>query len=258
MKMSSTWFYRILRHSIIDLYRRRDVRDRALERLQAELPEQPDAAVGRVLCQCVKRLLPGLPQQYRDVLQRIDLDGASPKEAAAALGLTANNLTVRLHRARQRLRAESKQSCKVCSKHGCLDCTCDPADDGSARRPLPPPRSEPDYFFSGFFFASSAIFLRYFARLLVEVLEAGLAAELDGLAFVDELVRLHLAALEFLVGHDALGERVRLGLFVGGLVVGAGAQDSGSQAGEQNRSEDVFRELHTCLLSLMVVVSPSP
>ena len=120
------WFYRILRRSIIDLYRRRDVRDRALERLQAELPEQPDAATERVLCQCVKRLLPGLPEQYRDVLQRIDLDGVTPKDAASALGLTANNLTVRLHRARHRLRAELMQSCKVCSKHGCLDCSCTP------------------------------------------------------------------------------------------------------------------------------------
>lgn len=122
------WFYRILRRSIIDLYRRRDVRDRALEQLRTELPEQPDAAAERVLCQCVKRLLPSLPEQYRDVLQRVDLDGASPKEAAAALGLTTNNLTVRLHRARQRLHAELTQSCKVCSKHGCLDCTCDSKD----------------------------------------------------------------------------------------------------------------------------------
>ncbi len=120
-----TWFYRILRHSIIDLYRRRDVRDRALERLQAELPEQPDAAAERVLCQCFKRLLPGLPEQYRDPLQRVDLDGASPKDAATALGLTLNNLNVRLHRARQRLREKLVATCHVCSKHGCLDCSCE-------------------------------------------------------------------------------------------------------------------------------------
>lgn len=118
------WFYRILRHSIIDLYRRRDVRDRALERLQAELPEHPDADAERALCQCVKRLLPGLPEQYREVLQRIDLDGTPPKEAASALGLTFNNLNVRLHRARQRLREKVEATCHVCSKHGCLDCSC--------------------------------------------------------------------------------------------------------------------------------------
>jgi RNA polymerase sigma factor (sigma-70 family) len=122
-----TWFYRILRHSIINLYRRRDVRERALERLQAQLPEQPDTDAERVLCQCVKRLLPGLPEQYRDVLQRVDLDGMSPREAASALGLTFNNLNVRLHRGRKRLREKVEATCHVCSKHGCLDCSCGPA-----------------------------------------------------------------------------------------------------------------------------------
>jgi RNA polymerase sigma-70 factor (ECF subfamily) len=128
-----TWFYRILRHSIIDLYRRRDVRDRALERLQAELPEQPDAAAERILCQCFKRLLPGLPEQYRELLQRVDLDGASLQEAATALGLTLNNLNVRLHRARQRLREKVEATCRVCSKHGCLDCSCDDEQPAEAR-----------------------------------------------------------------------------------------------------------------------------
>jgi RNA polymerase sigma-70 factor (ECF subfamily) len=118
------WFYRILRHSIIDLYRRRDVRERAMERLQDELPEAPAPATERALCQCFKRLLPGLPEQYRDVLQRVDLDGKSPGEAASALGLTLNNLNVRLHRARQRLREKVEATCHVCSKHGCLDCSC--------------------------------------------------------------------------------------------------------------------------------------
>ncbi len=119
-----TWFYRILRHSIIDLYRRRDVRDRALERLQGELPEQPGTDVERVLCQCFQRLMPALPEQYQEVLQRVDLDGASPGEAASALGLTLNNLNVRLHRARQRLREKLEATCRVCSQHGCLDCSC--------------------------------------------------------------------------------------------------------------------------------------
>src|SRR4051794_6692525 len=43
------WFYRILRHSIIDLYRRDDVRKRALEKLQAELPEAPSDADYRTI-----------------------------------------------------------------------------------------------------------------------------------------------------------------------------------------------------------------
>lgn len=118
------WFYRILRHSIVDLQRRREVAERALSQLQADLSEEPDAEAERILCQCFKRLLPGLSEPYKDVLQRIDLGGQSPADAAAALGLTTNNLNVRLHRARASLREKLIENCKACSKHGCLDCTC--------------------------------------------------------------------------------------------------------------------------------------
>jgi RNA polymerase sigma factor (sigma-70 family) len=119
------WFYRILRRGIIDVYRRSDARERALESFKAELPERPDGATERVICQCIKRLLPGLPEQYSDLLRRIDLEGESLQDTASALGITANNLTVRLHRARQRLRIELERTCRVCSKHGCLDCSCE-------------------------------------------------------------------------------------------------------------------------------------
>jgi RNA polymerase sigma factor (sigma-70 family) len=118
------WFYRILRRSIIDLYRRRAVRKRGLERFQKELPEQPDAKDERLLCQCFKRLLPSIPKRYRELLQRIDIEGAELGEVASELGVTKNNLTVRLYRARKHLREELARNCRTCSKHGCLDCTC--------------------------------------------------------------------------------------------------------------------------------------
>ncbi|MBE0541420.1 MAG: sigma-70 family RNA polymerase sigma factor [Verrucomicrobia bacterium] len=118
------WFYRILRRSIIDLYRRRDVRSRALERFADELPDAPTAADERLLCQCFKRLLPAVPEQYRELLQQIDLEGKEIADVAAQLGVTKNNLTVRLHRARKHLREILAQNCRACSKHGCLDCTC--------------------------------------------------------------------------------------------------------------------------------------
>lgn len=119
------WFYRILRRGIIDVYRRSNTRQRALESLRAELPEHADAAAERVICQCIKRLLPSLPEQYSDLLRRIDLEGESIPDAASDLGITANNLTVRLHRARQRVRMELERTCRLCSKHGCLDCSCE-------------------------------------------------------------------------------------------------------------------------------------
>ncbi len=121
---TTAWFYRILRRTIIDLYRRHDAHKRALERFQHELPDGPSAREEKLLCQCFKRLLPAVPEQYRELLQRIDLDGADVREVAAELGLSRNNLTVRLHRARKHLREALTRNCRACSRHGCLDCTC--------------------------------------------------------------------------------------------------------------------------------------
>ena len=125
------WFYRILRRSIIDLYRRNDARSRALDRLEKEMPEAPTAADERLLCQCFKRLLPSVPEQYRALLQQIDLEGKDLADVAETLRITKNNLTVRLHRARKHLREMLSKNCRACSKHGCLDCTCGESDANS-------------------------------------------------------------------------------------------------------------------------------
>lgn len=119
------WFYRILRRSIIDIYRRNDARTRALERFQKEFPEEPDAEDERMLCQCFKRLLPSVPPQYRDLLSAVDLQGEDIGDVANQLGVTRNNLTVRLHRARKHLKDALAQTCRSCSDEGCLDCTCE-------------------------------------------------------------------------------------------------------------------------------------
>jgi RNA polymerase sigma factor (sigma-70 family) len=118
------WFYRILRRSIIDLYRRTDARERALSRFEDGFADNPADEDRRMLCACFRRLLPALPGQYASLIQQLDLDGRSPEAVAATLGITGNNLKVRLHRARKHLRAALVANCKACSKHGCLDCTC--------------------------------------------------------------------------------------------------------------------------------------
>ena len=128
---TTQWFYRILRRSIIDVYRRQGARSRALERFKQELPDSPSDEDERALCQCFKRLLPMVPEQYRDLVQQIDLQGKEPAEVASKLGLTKNNLTVRLHRARKHLRDALSQNCGACSAHGCIDCTCDESSETS-------------------------------------------------------------------------------------------------------------------------------
>jgi RNA polymerase sigma factor (sigma-70 family) len=122
------WFYRILRRAVIDLYRRRDARSRAMGRLEEELRDSPSAEEERLLCACFQRLLPAMPREHRELLQLIDLDGRDPLEVARDRGITKNNLHVRLHRARKHLRDLLERNCKACSRHGCLDCSCGEPD----------------------------------------------------------------------------------------------------------------------------------
>jgi RNA polymerase sigma factor (sigma-70 family) len=124
----TAWFYRILRRTIIDLYRRRAAAQRVAERLERELNAPADAEETRTACACVEALIPALNPEYAELIRLLDLDGRTPEQVAAAKGVTANNLRVRHHRARQQLRARLEETCRLCARHGCLDCTC--AEDG--------------------------------------------------------------------------------------------------------------------------------
>lgn len=121
------WFYRILRNAIIDAYRRRDVRQRRTTRLEDEfdVAEDPSDSDERTLCECFRALIPTLKPEYAEVLDAVDLREESTETVTARLGITANNLKVRRHRARQALRERLEETCRVCSTHGCLDCTCE-------------------------------------------------------------------------------------------------------------------------------------
>ncbi len=119
------WFYRILRRTIVDLYRRRDTHQRAMERVELDLNNALTAEEERAGCACLERLLPALKPEYAMLLRRLDLNCEEPSVLAASLGIKRNNLTVRLHRARQQLRQQLEQTCRLCAKHGCLDCHCD-------------------------------------------------------------------------------------------------------------------------------------
>ena len=131
---TTAWFYRILRRSIIDVYRKQGARSRAMDRFEKKFSENIDQEDEKELCQCFRRLLPMVPELYRELLDEVDLKGSEPDAVAARLGLTRNNLTVRLHRARKHLRKALTQNCGACSAHGCVNCTCaESGEDGPCR-----------------------------------------------------------------------------------------------------------------------------
>jgi RNA polymerase sigma factor (sigma-70 family) len=125
------WFYRILRNAVVDYYRARAAESRKLDGFQEELHARGEQAVPSpdemkpTVCACLERMLPTIRPAYAELLRRIDLQGELPGAVAKNLGLSKNNLTVRLHRARQALRSALEASCGVCTKHGCLQCTCE-------------------------------------------------------------------------------------------------------------------------------------
>ena len=129
VESAKAWFYRILRRTIIDLYRRRDARDRAFESLQREVDAPRDDEEERVVCACMSELIATLTPQYADLIRRLDLDSEEPDAVAASLGISKNNLHVRAHRARQQLKQRLEQTCRVCARHGCLDCHCSTSEN---------------------------------------------------------------------------------------------------------------------------------
>lgn len=125
------WFYRILRHAIVDFYRAQAAEQRKGEAFLGELTARGEDKVPSLdevkaeICACFQRLLPAMRSNYAEMIRRIDLEEEPASRVAQDLKISQNNLTVRLHRARQALRAGLEQACGICSQHGCLNCTCE-------------------------------------------------------------------------------------------------------------------------------------
>jgi len=121
------WFYRSLRNALVDHWRKvgaeRKVFDEAVE-LTDDMSPAVDEELMTTVCACATSLLDTLKPEYAEALRRIDLAGVSVKTFAAEGGMTANNASVRLFRARQALKRQLERTCGTCAEHGCLDCSC--------------------------------------------------------------------------------------------------------------------------------------
>ena len=123
------WFYQILRNVIIDYGRSRGAarrRDDAWAIESVTLADDADAE--RVLCGCFEHLLPSLKPTHAELIRRVDLEGQPVSATASVLGMTANNASVTLHRARAELRKKLQEFCGSCANGACLDCDCDRSD----------------------------------------------------------------------------------------------------------------------------------
>ena len=126
------WLSRILATTIVDHQRRASKRRKREEIVDPfdleELSIEPDDELEEAICNCLYKLLPTLKPEYAEVIWRIDLLEEPRDRVAASLGVSLNNITVRLHRGRQALKKRLEEMCMTCPVHGFLDCRCDEAE----------------------------------------------------------------------------------------------------------------------------------
>ncbi len=121
------WFYQLLRNLLVDHYRHRAAAARLENHLANETEKTTaidDEELFREVCRCVKDMTEALKPEYHAILLRVELQDEPLEGVASELGITPNNASVHLHRARRALREALQATCGACTEHGCLDCTC--------------------------------------------------------------------------------------------------------------------------------------
>lgn len=125
------WFFRVLQNALVDHHRRTHAATRlgaGVEPALDDLATDPEAQAEA--CRCVLALANTLKPEYASALKRVDVEGASVQAFAGETGISANNASVRLLRARRALKERLLATCRTCLEHGCLDCTCGPKARG--------------------------------------------------------------------------------------------------------------------------------
>jgi RNA polymerase sigma factor (sigma-70 family) len=121
------WLSRILSTTIADFHRQRSRTIREVP-FTAELNNRfimdQGGEVDHEVCECLYRYLPLLKTEQAEVIRRIDLAGEPRELVAAEAGVTVNNITVRLHRARQALKGHLEEMCTACLEESYLACRC--------------------------------------------------------------------------------------------------------------------------------------
>ncbi|MEM7040158.1 MAG: RNA polymerase sigma factor SigZ, partial [Bacteroidota bacterium] len=107
------WIYRVARNAVIDFYRSKGPEavdaDEALQFFSAE--EDEDNL--RALVECLRPFIRDLPEKYRIVVEKSELQGMKHKEIAAELGLTVSGVKTRVQRAREMIRGNFEDCCRI-------------------------------------------------------------------------------------------------------------------------------------------------
>ena len=108
----TTWLYRVTANAAAQLYRKRGVRQRALEawdgmridRVDLEANDPLDTIESDETRESIRTMMQKLSEAQRVAFDLVDLQGYPPAEAAAMLDVNGNTLRVHLMRARRTMR----------------------------------------------------------------------------------------------------------------------------------------------------------
>lgn len=122
----STWIYKIAMNTALDRLRTPSLRKEALVvqrgddedevedmylQMEDHKPSLETSMIKKEMNDCIRGIAEGLQENYRTVLVLSDFEELSNGEIADVLGISADTVKIRLHRARTRLRKELKAKC---------------------------------------------------------------------------------------------------------------------------------------------------
>jgi RNA polymerase sigma-70 factor (ECF subfamily) len=122
----STWIYKIATNTALDKIKSRsfkqDSKSVPLEKITTEPQTENIAiedtslsaereAIRNEMTECIREFVDRLPQEYRTVIILSEIKDLKNQQIADILALTLDNVKIRLHRARTRLKAEFEAGC---------------------------------------------------------------------------------------------------------------------------------------------------
>jgi RNA polymerase sigma-70 factor (ECF subfamily) len=121
----STWIYRIATNVCLDHFRSssykksektdllnpKDLLKKVLPEDRKRMPSAEEELISAEMSSCVRGYIDDLPEDYRVVILLHDLQGFTNPEIAKITGTTLENVKIRLHRARRKMKEVFSSKC---------------------------------------------------------------------------------------------------------------------------------------------------
>ena len=105
------WVYQIVRHKIIDYYRKPKRNQESIDLHEESAGEEQELI--KELVPCLENMLPKLPEADRIALEQIDIQQRGIKAFADAQSLSESAAKSRVQRARKKMRTMFQECCQV-------------------------------------------------------------------------------------------------------------------------------------------------